>query len=390
MKMNYDKYAAKLMNEYPAIEDLQRRAHQRMPLVGREYLETGTDFEYVLRQNRESLQKINFKPRFLIGELCPNIETDLFGRKYNAPFGIAPVGLTGLMWPRAEHILAQTASKYNIPFCLSTVATETPETVGPLMGDSGWFQLYTPREDELTRKILGRARNSGFHTLVITIDIPLPSRRQRTKRAGLQTPPKMTFDFFWEALKNPTWTFKTLQNGIPRLRTIESYSEFKDMMSVGDFVVDNVGGNLSWDYVKRIRDMWEGPVILKGIMHEKDAEIAVEQGFDGIVVSNHGARQFDGTLASIDVLPDIVKVVDGKIKVLFDSGVRSGMDIIRALALGADFVLCGRAYLYGVGALGNIGGCHTTEILIGEMKNYMTQLGIQTLDEIKNLTKTHI
>ena len=373
------------MNRFPAIADLRKRAHRRMPLVAREYMETGTDDDQTLRVNRSAFEKIRYKPQFLKGELRPEISTEIFGKKYAAPFGIAPIGLMGLMWPNIEIFLAQTAKKYNIPFCLSTLATETPERVGPHVGNNGWFQLYTPREKTKAYALLDRAKAAGFTTLVITIDIPVPSRRQRTKRAGLKTPPSITPNFIWQALTHPAWTLATLRRGLPRLRTIAAYSEFDTMMSVGAYVAEQVGGNLSWEYVQDLKQYWDGPVVLKGIMHEEDAKRAADLGFDGIVVSNHGGRQFDACISSLQVLPQIVEAVQGRSKVFFDSGIRSGLDVLRALSLGADFVFLGRAYIYGVGALSELGGHHVTEIISSELKNNMMQLGIETLAQIRNL-----
>lgn len=376
--MTYEKYAEQLMMDYPAIHDLKVKAKKRMPPVAWHYLETGTTNERLTSRNLEAMQEITMTPRFLKGELQQDISTTIFGQQYAAPFGIAPIGLTGLMWPKAEVILAKTAHKYQIPFCLSTVATETPETVGAHMGDMGWFQLYAPRELEFTLQLLNRAKQAGFHTLVITIDIPKPSRRERTKRAGLRMPPKITPQFIWQGLTHPQWSVATLRRGLPKLRTIAAYSEFNSMMSVGAFTRDKLGGNLSWDYCKAIRDNWDGPVILKGILHPQDAEKAVNIGMDGIVVSNHGGRQFDAAPSSIKALPSIVEQVKGKTSILFDSGIRSGLDILRALHLGADFVLLGRSFIYGVGALGKYGGDHVAEILIQDLKVNMAQMGVET------------
>ena len=225
----------------------------------------------------------------------------------------------------------------------------------------------------------------GFHTLVITADVPMPSRRERTKRAGLRTPPKITPRFIWQGMTHPAWSVATLRAGLPRLRTMENYSESKDMAAVAEFVRFKFRVNLDWEYVKQVRDEWDGPVILKGILHEEDARKAVEIGLDGIVVSNHGGRQFDGAPASIERLPIIYNEVGGKIRILFDSGVRSGLDVLRALALGADFVLLGRAFLYGVAALGRHGGPHVGQILKEELVNNMAQLGVSTIRELKSL-----
>ena len=193
--MSYEKKAAQLMAKYPTINDLAIKAKKRIPHVAWEYLETGTGSEHIAQRNIDSLRAITLHPQLLRGELRPELKTTLFGKTYDLPFGVAPVGLTGLMWPQAEIILAKTAEKYNIPFSLSTVATETPETVGPHIGDVGWFQLYPPREIEMNRVFLDRAKTNGFKTLLITADVPTPSRRERTKRAGLNMPQKITSSY---------------------------------------------------------------------------------------------------------------------------------------------------------------------------------------------------
>ncbi|MEO0895060.1 MAG: alpha-hydroxy acid oxidase [Bacteroidota bacterium] len=380
--MNYEKHALRLTNTYPAIEDLRRKAKKRLPFVAWEYLESGTGDEKAVDRNREGLDKITFIPQFMKGEMSFNIETELFGRKYSAPFGVAPVGLTGLMWPKAEQMLARMAARNKIPFSLSTVATQIPEDVGPEVGDMGWFQLYPPESNELRDKLIKRAKENNFHTLIITADVPVPSRRERTKRAGMKMPPKITPYFIWQGITHPWWSLATLAAGLPRLRTVESYSPSKDLATVADFVRFKFRGNLTWDYIKEVRDMWDGPIILKGILHPEDAEEALKVGMDGIGVSNHGGRQFNGVPAAIDVLPEIVRTVNGRAKVIFDSGIRSGLDIIRALSLGADFTLLGRPFLYGVGALGEIGGDHVTAILKDDLTNNMGQMGIKDLQEI--------
>ena len=378
-----DKRMANYMQHYPAISDLQKKALRRIPHIAREYLESGTGDERAVPRNLERKAAVTLVPRLLKGELKPDIATTLFGQQYNAPFGIAPVGLAGLMWPRSECLLAATATTYRIPYCLSTVATHTPETVGPIAGDMGWFQLYSPREPEVRRDILQRARNAGFHTLALTVDTPAPSRRERVARAGLRMPPRITPRFIFDALCNPSWTIHTLAAGLPKLRIMEKYARSANMATTAAFVGRQIGGTLSWEYLKVVRDEWQGPLIAKGIQHPTDAETAIEIGCDGIQVSNHGARQFDAAPAAIDLLPPIAAQVAGRTSVLFDSGIRSGLDIMRALALGADFVFLGRAFIYGVAALGKRGGDHVAEILIEDLKNNMVQMGCEKLADIR-------
>ena len=277
---------------------------------------------------------------------------------------------------------ANTAKKYRIPYTLSTVAAETPETLSPYIGEMGWFQLYPPRRKEIRKKLLRRAKNAGFHTLLLTADVPIPSRRERTKRAGLRIPGKITPNYIWEGITHPLWTANTLLNGLPSLKSVAQYSDDKTMKSVGVFIEKELGGTLSWEYCKELRNEWDGKIIVKGLLHPKDAEKAIAIGMDGIIVSNHGGRQFDGAIPAIEALPDLVRVAKNKTAILFDSGIRTGLDMMRALSLGAEFVMLGRAFLYGVAALGKYGSDHVTEILIEDLKNNMIQLGIESLGEL--------
>jgi len=217
---------------------------------------------------------------------------------------------------------------------------------------------------------------------VVTADVPAGSRRERTSRAGLETPPRITARFVYEALMHPVWTIQTLRSGLPRLRTIERYAQSRQMGEVASYVGQELGGSLSWDYIRNVRKRWTGPLILKGILHPDDAERAIDEGVNGIQVSNHGGRQFDGSPAPIEALPHIVRKVKGRAKILFDSGVRTGLDIIRAISLGADFVFLGRAFIYGVGAFGRYGGDHAFEILRADLETNMVNLGCGRLEDI--------
>ena len=381
--MSYEQKKAKLNNQYPAIIDLAKKAKKRIPNVAWQYLSAGTGDEDLLDRNRAAFQNITFLPKFCKGMIEANVETILFGKKYSAPIGVAPVGLTGLMWPRVEHYLAATANRLQIPYSLSTVATETPETVGEYVGNMGWFQLYPPKDKALRKSLLKRAKEAGFHTLLVTADVPMASRRERTKRAGLTMPPRITPKMIWEGITHPTWTYYTLQNGLPRLRTVEHYTGNSDLKFTSGFVGNRLGGTLSWDYCKALKEEWDGPVILKGILHPEDAAKAIEIGLDGIGVSNHGARQFNGAPAAIEALPAIVREVAGKVPIIFDSGIRTGLDMMRALYLGADFIMAGRPFIYGVAAIGEYGGDHVAHILIDDLKNNMVQLGVTSVTELR-------
>lgn len=383
--MNYEKTLERFQNKYPRISDVAQKARKRIPHVAWEYLESGTGDESLLEQNRLSFQSLKFLPQFCKGELHAEVSTTLFGKQYNSPIGIAPVGLTGLMWPKVEQYLAKTAQRSNIPYTLSTVATETPETIGSLVGNNGWFQLYPPKDKKLRESLLKRAQDSGFTMLIITADVPMASRRERSKKAGLAIPPKFTPKLIWDGITHPAWSWQTLKHGLPRLRTVEHYSGTKDLKFTSGFVGNRLGGTLDWKYCEELKEAWQGPVVLKGILHPEDAKKAMDIGLDGIYISNHGGRQFNGAVTAFEVLPDIVKVVKGKVPILFDSGIRSGLDAMKALHLGADFVLAGRPFVYGVAGLGKYGGDHVANILIDDLKNNMVQLGVKDLQELRQV-----
>lgn len=380
--MAYEKHREHWLDRYPAIEDLRRKAQKRIPNVAWQYLETGTGREACLQSNLDALNQYRLTPKFCKGPLKPKLETELFGVSYSSPFGIAPIGLSGLIWPSSEEMLARSATRNKLPYALSTVATETPEKVGEYINDNGWFQLYPPKESSVRKDLLKRAWEVGFRTLLVTADVPTPSRRERAKRAGFSRSPKITPAFIWQGLKRPAWSLATLKNGLPRLKTIESYADSKDTLSVAKYLQEHMRGSLTWEYCKTLRDEWQGPMIIKGILHEEDAILAASIGFDGVLVSNHGGRQFDGAPASLDSLATISAAVGDSMKVLFDSGVRSGLDVLKAMSLGADFVLAGRAFMYGVAALGEYGADHVMEIFNQDLTNNMIQLGIESLDDL--------
>jgi L-lactate dehydrogenase (cytochrome) len=371
-----------LLLRYPTIADLAARAKKRIPFFAWEYLASGTGAEHGVSRNLDAFANITMTPQFMRGEFEPNFATTLFGRQYSAPFGIAPVGLTGLMWPGAEWILAEAANRARIPFSLSTVATETPETVGARAGDMGWFQLYPPRDPAVRKDLLQRASAAGFTTLLVTADVPAASQRERQKRAEVSVPPRRTLKTYARAAMCPTWGLATLQHGLPSFRMLEPYADGNSMQQISGFVSKNFGGTLSWEYLQAVRQEWPGEILVKGVLDVHDARRAVAEGMDGIVVSNHGARQLDSAPASISVLPEIAAAVGDQTTIVLDSGVRGGLDICRALALGADFVLLGRPFIFAVAALGEQGGDHLIELLRADLHSCMANLGCETLAEL--------
>lgn len=374
-----------LMNRYPAIADLRRRARRRIPFFAWEYLDSGTGADECVRRNRKALEAVTLVPQFMKGIFEPDITTKLFGIQYGTPFGVSPVGLTGLIWPRSEQILAQAAARFRFPYTLSTAATEAPETIGPLANGMGWFQLYPPRRPEIRRDLLARARDTGLTTLMVTADVPTVSRRERPTRVGVTVPPKVTPMMIYRCAVRPAWSLATLWAGPPRFHGLEKYLDGRDMQDILNFIGYELGGSLDWTYLEEVREEWDGPLVIKGLLGIAQAERAVDLGYDGIMVSNHGGRQFDGAPAAISVLSEIARAVGKRATILYDSGVESGLDIVRALSLGADFVMMGRAFMFGVAALGRRGGEHAAQILIDDLKNNMTQLGCANIGELSQL-----
>lgn len=370
-----------ILHRFPAITDLQQRAKRRLPYFSWEYLDSGTGMEHCISRNISALQEITFLPRLMKGEHRAKLDTELFGSNYKTPFGIAPVGLTGLMWPGIEKMLAKTAANYGIPYCLSTVATETPETIGPLVDGMGWFQLYPPNDRDIRRDLLARFEEAGFTTLVITADTAVQSQRERQKRAGVSVPPKRALKTYLSAAMCPAWSIATLQYGLPRFRTMEKYVDAKDIAQIGAYMNANMG-TLDYQYLEETRKEWSGPMLIKGILSPSDARQCIECGADGVIVSNHGGRQFDGAPGAIDALPAIVNEIGADGKVLFDSGIRGGLDVCRALALGADFVLLGRAFIYGAVALGQPGCDHVADLMTADMNSNLANLGCTELDSL--------
>lgn len=372
-----------LETKYPALSYLEKRAKMRMPYFAWEYLASGTGADDLVARNRAALDAIRLTPEVLSGRYTPDTTTTLFGQQFSVPFGAAPVGLSGLMWPGAEQIIARTARDRNMPYALSMVANETPENIAAIAGENAWFQLYVPSQIEVRDDLIARAHAAGIKTLVVTVDVPVNSRRERQVAAGLAVPPKITLKTMYRIAMRPAWAFATLRHGTPRFKTLETYFPRSAMTDSAHLVSNLLDGRPNWDTIREIRDLWPGNLIVKGILRADEARQAIDAGANGIVVSNHGGRQFDAAPASIDVLPDIARDVNGQVPVLFDSGVRWGIDIIRALSQGADFCLLGRGFLMAVAALGHKGADHAYSILKKDLEINMHQLGARSVADLK-------
>jgi L-lactate dehydrogenase (cytochrome) len=370
-----------LHKKYPALSDLRARAHQRIPKFVWEYLDSGTGNEAAKARNRTALDRIGMMPSVLHGEFEPDLSTRFMGHDLPLPFGIAPIGMSGLMWPDAEGHLARAAARACIPYSISTVATQSPEDISPHLGKHAWFQMYPPRDPDIRRDMLARAKAAGFSALVLTVDVPVASRRERQVRSGLTNPPRLTPRLLAQVALRPAWALGMAKRGMPHMRGLDKYAS---ATTNGLSPTAHVGYLLrtapDWDYVGWLRAEWQGEFIVKGVLRADDAVRLEGLGVDAIWVSNHAGRQFDGAPAAIEVLPDVRAAT--ALPLIFDSGIEGGLDILRALALGADFVMLGRAFHFALGALGSAGVDHLIDLLAKDMAANMGQIGARTLRDL--------
>lgn len=369
---------------YPGIDDLRERARQRTPRFAFEYLDGGCNEDVNLHKNTDELRQVELKPLYLTPHEPANLKTELFGHEYDAPFGIAPIGLQGLIWPGSPQILAQAAAEHNVPFILSTVTTASIEDIGKITGGRFWYQLYHPADNAIRDDILDRLEAAGCKTLVLLCDVPTFGYRPRDIRNGLAMPPRMTLRNILQICGKPNWAIRTLLNGTPNFATMKKYMpKGLNMKQLGAYMNATFSGRLNEAKIAPIRDRWKGNLVLKGVASEEDTETAVRLGLNGIIVSNHGGRQVDAGESSIRSLGPIVAKYRCKLRIMIDSGLRSGPDIARALACDADFTFLGRTFMYAVAALGKAGGQHAIGMLKTQLTQVMEQLCCHRVGDLR-------
>lgn len=377
--------------DFPTVEDLRRRTRRRIPKFAFDFVTGGCGDNLTVARNRAAFDAIEIVPRYGRGALAVSTGLELFGRTYAAPLGMSPIGLGGIVWPRLEQHLARAAQAANVPYVLSTPASTAIETIGALAPDVFWFQLYAaPGNDfRISLDMLRRAERSGAKALLVTIDTPVRAKRPQDMRNRLAVPFRPNLRTILDIACHPAWLLEVARHGAPRCENFVAYAkEGATQAELAGFVQGELRGGFTWDAVRRIRDAWPRAMVVKGILDPRDAELALAAGADGILVSNHGGRTFDGAPAAIDMLP-AVKAVAGAATVLLDSGIRSGLDIVRALALGAAAVMTGRPFLFGVGALGATGGTHVLDLLIEETRMAMGQIGASDLAQVGGAAVRH-
>lgn len=366
-------------------EDFRRAARRRIPRVAFDYLDGGSSTEIALRESVAALDRLRFLPRALVNVDRIDISRTLFGRRYAVPFGIAPIGLAGLIWPGADRMLWEAAIAADMPYVLSTAATTAIETAAAASKGHAWFQLYVARDEAVADDLIDRADALGVEVLFVTVDVPVPGRRLRDIRNGLGLPLRPSLKLAADVARRPGWCLALARDGAPRLQNIERYAApGATSGQIAAFMATQSSGRLDWTVLNHIRARWPRKLVVKGIVAPEDAVRARDAGADGLVVSTHGGRQLNSTIASIDALPSVRRAVGPDFPVLLDSGVRSGEHVAKALALGADFVLMGRLPLMAVGAGGAAGLASAFEMVTDDLRRTLALLGVPSVDGLSD------
>ncbi|MGO9702523.1 MAG: alpha-hydroxy-acid oxidizing protein [Xanthobacteraceae bacterium] len=384
---------AELHRHYPTTDYLRRGARHHIPHFAFEYSDGGSGKDDAgIRRNWAALDAIELVPRYGVMPTLPPCDVKLFGRRYSAPTGVSPMGGPSIIWPGGDTHLARGAQRAGVPYMLSTAGGATIEEIAAIAPDVFWFQLYRLANNDhaIGLDLVRRAEAAGCRTLVLTLDVPVRTTRPREVATGIAGAFNLDLRIMMQIARAPGWTMALWKYGIPRFANLRSYvSENAPLNEVIAFAQREQRGAFTWDEVQKYRDRWKGTLIVKGILHPQDAEKAVSLGVDGLIVSNHGGRQVEVLPAAIDALPAIVRQVGARATVMMDSGVRSGSDVARAYALGAAAAFAGKAFLWGLGALGTEGPGYVIDLLIDETQAALGQLGARTLDELRTVTVRH-
>jgi (S)-mandelate dehydrogenase len=365
------------------IDDLRLLARRRLPRIAFDFIEGGVEDEHCIAANEKSFARHRLVPRYMVDIARRDQSAALFGQSFASPFGIAPTGLAALFRADADLVLARAAAAANIPFIMSGASTASIEAAAEVAPAHTWYQLYAARDRKISADMIRRARDANLSTLVLTVDVPVSSKRERNVRNGFELPLKLKWSKSLEALMHPLWIADYLRRGIPRFDNWAPYAApGASAKEIAAFVARQIPCSVTWRDLEEFRRLWPRRLVIKGIMHPDDAVEAARIGVDGIMVSNHGGRQLDQAPAALEVLPAICAAVGDKLTVMLDSGVRRGGDILTALCLGARFVFVGRATLYGTAAGGFSGAQKAIDILRKEIDLVMGQIGCPSLEGI--------
>ena len=371
------------LNDCVNLDDLRVLAKKRLPKVVYDFIEGGVDDEDGLDRNEDAFRRRALAPRYLVDITSLDQSTTLFGRTYSSAYGIAPTGgISNYRWG-GDLMLARAARDANIPFIMSGAATASMEDLAAIAPDHGWYQIYTAKDRSIAEDQIKRVADLGLHALVVTVDVPVSSNRERNRRNGFGRPLRLSLANKLDALRRPAWFKDYMLHGIAMLDNWRAYAPAGASASdVGSYFSTQLPTSVTWKDIENFRKLWHGPLILKGIMRTDDALRAVDAGVDGLIVSNHGARQLDRAVSALDVLPRLDAAVGDKITLMMDGGVRRGADVVIALASGAKFVFMGRPTLYGAIVGGDAGAAKAVGIVRDEMNKVMAQIGCPILSEI--------
>ena len=365
------------------VEDLRLLAQKRVPRMFYDYADSGSWTETTYRANQSDFAKIKLRQRVAVNMENRTLKTTMAGQEVSMPVALAPVGLVGMQHADGEILAARAAQKFGVPFTLSTMSICSIEDVAENTGAPFWFQLYVMRDRDFIHRLIDRAKAARCSALVLTLDLQIMGQRHKDIRNGLSAPPKITLRNLLNMSTKPRWGLGMLGTNRRTFRNVVGHAEgVGNLNSLSAWSASQLDPTLDWDEVKKIKDRWGGKLILKGIMDAEDAEIAVRSGADAIVVSNHGGRQLDGAPSSINALAPIVRAVGSKIEVQMDGGIRSGQDVIKALALGAKSVYIGRAFVYGLGAMGEAGVTKCLQLIRNELDITMAFCGLRDVKQV--------
>lgn len=383
----------KLKRRFPTSMDLRKKARKRLPNFAFEYLDGGAGgADNGIARNWGAFDSIEMIPRYGKVVNPPPTDCTLFGQSYSAPVGVSPIGGPGTAFPGAERYLATAAQAARIPYTLGVLSAITIEEAAKIAPDVLWLQLYRFAKNghKIGMDLVKRAAAAGVNALVLTLDTPVRTTRPREVKSGIMNPFRLSNRLRLDAMSSPAWLFSMMKNGIPRFVSLRPYMDGNPSLAeAAAFMRREQGGAFTWEEIARYRDAWKGPLVIKGVLHPADADRAVSLGIDGLMITNHGGRQIDALPASIDVLPAIAQQVNGRATIIVDSGVRSGVDVARCLALGADAGFAGKAFLWSLGALGERGPAHMIDLFKDDLSSTLGQLGCATIDELRKVNVRH-
>lgn len=363
------------------IADMRNLARHKLPRVVFDFIDGGAGDESTLQSNCHDFASLTVSPRVMVDVSSRDLTVDVFGQRLSAPIVLSPIGLTGLATPKGELDAARAAKAAGIGYCLSTNASTSIEEIAAATRSPFWFQLYVMKDRELTQTLVERARAAGCTVLVVTVDLAAHGRRERDMRNGFSVPPKISVSDALNVALSPQWLYRTMTG--PRLN-FANYQSGADrgFVELSKHIQNQFDPSITWKDIAWLKDIWGGPLVIKGVLRAEDARKALDHGADGLSVSNHGGRQLDGIPSAVSALPGVVEAVDGRVPVFIDGGIRRGLDIVKAIALGAHAVLIGRAFVYGLAAFGPQGAARAIGVLRDEFDNAMALLGLTSVAEI--------